>query len=388
MLWVVGMLTSLLTAIYMFRLVFLTFHGERRTSAGRAAAHPEEEEPARARAHRRTTHRHRGTWPRRPRHAPARRAAGDGARADRAGDRLGRRRLRRRAARARRQQSARALPRAELRRAARAGRTSAAPASGVRPQAEQRKRAEPAHGSELGADGASRAGRARRHRHRVLLLPEATARRATRWPSSFSGLHRLLLNKYYVDEIYDAAIVQPIRIVSEEGLWKVVDVRVIDGAVNGVGDAVGGSERAAAAAADRLGPRLRGVAVPRASVLILGYYLWRDDVDWSTVDGLVSVPRCMLSPIVLCRSSAAARWRCCCSSARRSDEQRAAGPQHRAGRVAAGVRARRCCCGPLRRRRRPTSSSSSATPGFRRSASSTTSASTASACCCSSSPAS
>ena len=28
----------------------------------------------------------------------------------------------------------------------------------------------------------------------------------------------LLLNKYYVDEIYDAAIVQPIRIVSEEGL--------------------------------------------------------------------------------------------------------------------------------------------------------------------------
>ena len=29
-LWVVGLLTSLLTATYMFRLVFLTFHGERR----------------------------------------------------------------------------------------------------------------------------------------------------------------------------------------------------------------------------------------------------------------------------------------------------------------------------------------------------------------------
>ena len=32
-LWVVGVLTSLLTATYMFRLVFLTFHGERRHDA-------------------------------------------------------------------------------------------------------------------------------------------------------------------------------------------------------------------------------------------------------------------------------------------------------------------------------------------------------------------
>src|SRR6185503_7560807 len=45
-LWVVGMLTSLLTALYMFRLVFLAFHGPSRSaSAPQAAAHPEEEEP-------------------------------------------------------------------------------------------------------------------------------------------------------------------------------------------------------------------------------------------------------------------------------------------------------------------------------------------------------
>ena len=37
LLWVVGLLTSLLTAIYMFRLVFLAFHGERRAAA--TAAH-------------------------------------------------------------------------------------------------------------------------------------------------------------------------------------------------------------------------------------------------------------------------------------------------------------------------------------------------------------
>ena len=43
-LWTIGIVTSLLTATYMFRLVFLAFHGERRHDA--PPAHPEEEEPA------------------------------------------------------------------------------------------------------------------------------------------------------------------------------------------------------------------------------------------------------------------------------------------------------------------------------------------------------
>ena len=37
--WIVGMLTSLLTATYMFRLVFLAFHGERRHDAPSAPDH-------------------------------------------------------------------------------------------------------------------------------------------------------------------------------------------------------------------------------------------------------------------------------------------------------------------------------------------------------------
>src|SRR3954469_8953809 len=45
-LWVVGIVTSLMTATYMFRLVFLTFWGERRPAVPAAPAHPEEEEPA------------------------------------------------------------------------------------------------------------------------------------------------------------------------------------------------------------------------------------------------------------------------------------------------------------------------------------------------------
>ena len=49
---------------------------------------------------------------------------------------------------------------------------------------------------------------------------------------------RLLENKYYVDEVYDAALINPIKAGSREGLWKLFDVGVIDGIVNGLGRAV------------------------------------------------------------------------------------------------------------------------------------------------------
>jgi NADH-quinone oxidoreductase subunit L len=45
---------------------------------------------------------------------------------------------------------------------------------------------------------------------------------------------KLLENKYYVDEIYDAAIINPIKNGSREGLWKVFDVGVVDWLVNGI----------------------------------------------------------------------------------------------------------------------------------------------------------
>ncbi|MBC7930956.1 MAG: NADH-quinone oxidoreductase subunit L [Rubrivivax sp.] len=46
---------------------------------------------------------------------------------------------------------------------------------------------------------------------------------------------RLLEEKYYVDEVYDATIIRPFKSVSREWLWKFFDVSVIDGIVNGVG---------------------------------------------------------------------------------------------------------------------------------------------------------
>ncbi len=50
----------------------------------------------------------------------------------------------------------------------------------------------------------------------------------------FKRGYALLSNKYYVDEIYDAWIVQPLKEMSTF-LWSIIDVVVIDGVVNGVG---------------------------------------------------------------------------------------------------------------------------------------------------------
>jgi NADH-quinone oxidoreductase subunit L len=55
------------------------------------------------------------------------------------------------------------------------------------------------------------------------------------------AMYSILVNKYYVDEIYDAVIVWPIVKASREFLWKFVDTTVIDGTVNGVGEVVRGS---------------------------------------------------------------------------------------------------------------------------------------------------
>ena len=49
-----------------------------------------------------------------------------------------------------------------------------------------------------------------------------------------TGFKRVLLNKWYVDEIYDAAVVRPLINVSRAA-WKYVDAGLIDGTVNGAG---------------------------------------------------------------------------------------------------------------------------------------------------------
>ena len=51
--------------------------------------------------------------------------------------------------------------------------------------------------------------------------------------ASMHGLYELLLNKYWVDELYAATIVRPLLWISTNVLWHRVDEGIIDGTVNG-----------------------------------------------------------------------------------------------------------------------------------------------------------
>jgi NADH-quinone oxidoreductase subunit L len=68
--------------------------------------------------------------------------------------------------------------------------------------------------------------------HRLYLArPELPARIAAR----LDGLYALVANKYYVDELYDAAIVRPLVRVSDAVLFRTIDAGLIDTvAVNGL----------------------------------------------------------------------------------------------------------------------------------------------------------
>jgi NADH-quinone oxidoreductase subunit L len=247
--WIMGAFTSLLTATYMFRLVFLTFHGERRTAAPSHAAPTHDPHSAPSHLH----------------DAPPSMAiplvvlALGAVLAGYVG-----------------------VPHAlggENRLASWLAPSFAAPVAG---------------GLQASGEGGAGEAEAAEEEHAALeltLMAVSSAiallgiglaafiwlkRRdiADAMARNYAGVHRLLLNKYYVDEAYDAAVVQPIRIGSEEGLWRGLDVKVVDGAVNGTGALV-------AAGSSVLRRLQTGSVRTYASsmfigvVVILGYYLWR-----------------------------------------------------------------------------------------------------------------
>ena len=49
----------------------------------------------------------------------------------------------------------------------------------------------------------------------------------------FAGIHKIIFNKYYVDEAYDFLITRPVVNVSRTVLHKLIDVKIIDAMVNG-----------------------------------------------------------------------------------------------------------------------------------------------------------
>jgi NADH-quinone oxidoreductase subunit L len=103
-----------------------------------------------------------------------------------------------------------------------------------------------------------------------LRAPERAAAIAGR----FGGVHRLLLNKYWTDEVYDAGIVQPIKRLSSGFLWRGLDAGLVDGTVNGVGLAV----RGWSAVLRRMqtgSVRAYAMSLFIGVVGVVGYYLWR-----------------------------------------------------------------------------------------------------------------
>jgi NADH-quinone oxidoreductase subunit L len=295
--WAVGLLTAFLTATYMFRLVFLAFHGERRHDA--PPEHPEEEEPA---THGAAGGMH-GAHPASPAHAapgtsnlgsrtsdPVSHSHGHGAHLHDAPPAM-----------------AFALIVLAIGSVV-AGVVGIPHAIGgsneieafLEPSFEAHATA-PAHpefqiapppGETAPAAGEAAHHEASAEESTELMLMAVSLgvavagiglavyfwlrnrAAAARLARSTEPLYRLLLNKYYVDEIYDAVVVQPIKQASTLLLWKGADAGLIDGAVNGVGTTVrglsGGLRRLQTGSI-----RAYAASLFLGVVLILGWYLMR-----------------------------------------------------------------------------------------------------------------
>lgn len=101
-----------------------------------------------------------------------------------------------------------------------------------------------------------------------LARPEVPGRVAHRYRT----LYRLLLNKYFVDEIYDDLVVKP-SLVGSEAVYRRFDLRVIDGAVNGAGALV--RSFASAIRVYQTGyVRNYALSILLGVVLVMAYYLW------------------------------------------------------------------------------------------------------------------
>jgi NADH-quinone oxidoreductase subunit L len=58
--------------------------------------------------------------------------------------------------------------------------------------------------------------------------------RATRLRQRFAALWRLLHNKYFIDELYDAILTRPLAWISERVFLRIGDRLLIDGSLDGL----------------------------------------------------------------------------------------------------------------------------------------------------------
>jgi len=99
--------------------------------------------------------------------------------------------------------------------------------------------------------------------------PQTAEDLAKRMPISY----QILLNKYYVDEIYNIFIVQPVKLISTYILWKLFDSGIVDGLVNLTGRTVRGLGRVAARLQTGYA-QVYAISFILGVVLLLGSLLW------------------------------------------------------------------------------------------------------------------
>lgn len=83
----------------------------------------------------------------------------------------------------------------------------------------------------------------------------------------------ILEHKYWIDEIYDAAIISPIKNLSTSFLWRIFDAEILDGIVNGTGSVVASTGRAVRFVQTGV-MRMYVFLIACGALAVIGYFLW------------------------------------------------------------------------------------------------------------------
>ncbi len=89
----------------------------------------------------------------------------------------------------------------------------------------------------------------------------------------FATLHKIIYNKYYMDEIYDFLVTNPIVNISRTVFYKIVDVKIIDAMVNGTASFFMSLSRFARGVQTGF-VRDYALTMLITFVLIAGFYMW------------------------------------------------------------------------------------------------------------------
>ena len=91
---------------------------------------------------------------------------------------------------------------------------------------------------------------------------------------SLGGLYTLVLNKYKIDELYGAVIIQPLIGLSTNVFWKGIDKGLIDGAVDG---GAAGAQETSDALRHMQSGNIRSYAgwVAVGATAVIAFMVWR-----------------------------------------------------------------------------------------------------------------